>query len=703
MSQSSPHLSDSGSSAVFLSYASQDTVAATRIAEALSAAGIDVWFDRNELRGGDAWDRRIRSEIRACRLFIPVVSCSTEARTEGYFRREWKLAADRTHDLSDRVAFLLPIVIDSTSEATADVPEAFRHVQWTRLADGHPTAAFVENVSKLLGRAPPVGPGETGRAQGPAQGPAQAPSNVPSSRARTLPWRALVVTLFVFLLGAGYLVRIGFPGAVGKVAGHQIGVPVHGSVATAVPEKSVAVLPFVDMSESHDQEYFSDGMAEELIDLLVKIPGLRVPAWSSSSYFKGKPARVQEIAAQLGVAHVLEGTIRKQGNHLRVSTRLVQAATGYSVWSESYDRELRDVFQTQDEIATAVVKALKISLLQGHVPSAERTHSAEAYELYLRARALSATVTTENMSRAYADLRKAVTLDPGFALAWAGIAEALSEDNWDIRKIYGETSAPMQLVWPNVWATARAEARSAADRAVELAPDSAEAHLAKGAVLTRIEWDWPGGSAELDRALALAPDDTRVMLAAAELDVIRGEISQGVDLAKRAEELDPLGKARRVIAMGNAAAGDLVSAELSARRIVELYPTEEDAEFNLGCILLLRGELQESLEAFRRSPRNVPFFYLGPPLALDALGRHEEADSAMADAEPRFGADMAYQIAYFYARRGQTARAIEWLERARAQHDGGLSRAKIDPMLRDLRGSKGFRDLLQTLKLTPAA
>ena len=576
------------------------------------------------------------------------------------------------------------------------MPDAFRAVQWTRLPDGVPTAEFVARVSKLLGA----------RQQPPTEGTENPPgaARAPMTRKHSAPWRMLAMSLFVVVLGAGYFIQRGrhhsemAPSSLAPDASR----PSTTSTKAAIPEKSVAVLPFVDMSEKHDQEYFSDGMAEEVIDLLVKIPGLRVPARSSSFYFKGKLAKVQDIASELGVANVLEGTVRKRGDHLRVTAQLVQATTGYSLWSQTYDRQMRDVFKTQDEIAAAVVKALKVSLLEPPADLVRPTRNDEAYELYLQARALASTGATPNMAKAYADLKRAVSLDPGFALAWAGIAQLVSDDGWDLTSVYGATHAPLQLDgWLSIWAAAQAEARDASSRAVELAPNSAEAHFAKATVLSRLDWDWSAAEIELARARTLAPDDTRIMLAAAQQAIQLGRIPEGIELAKHAELLDPLGKARKLIGMASAAAGDLATAESSARRFVELYPTEEDAYFNLGSILLQRGDAQSALDVYRRSPSTTPYLMIGPPLALDALGRKAEAEQAMAAAEARFGVDMAYQIAYFYARRGDSALSLKWLERARQQHDGGLARAKIDPMLSSLHGTAGFEDLLRKLHFVP--
>ena len=261
--------------AVFLSYASQDAEAAGRICDALRAAGLDVWFDQGGLRGGDAWDASIRRQIKECALFVPVISANTQAREEGYFRLEWKLAVDRTHFIVDDKAFLLPVVIDSTIDAEARVPEKFRAVQWTRLPAGETPADFGEQVQRLL----------TGAA---------ATAHVVSPRFAK-------------------------------------------ASATAKPRQglpSIAVLPFVNRSHDEEDEYFSDGLADELLNVLAKIPGLRVAARSSAFTFKGKGATIAEVGRVLNVTTVLEGSVRKSGNRIRVSVQLVQVVDGYQLWSE---------------------------------------------------------------------------------------------------------------------------------------------------------------------------------------------------------------------------------------------------------------------------------------------------------------------------------------------------------------------------------
>jgi TolB-like protein len=377
--------------AVFLSYASEDAPSASRIADALKAAGVEVWFDQSELRGGDAWDRHIREQIRDCRLFIALVSAHTEARDEGYFRREWKLAVDRTHDMAEKKAFLVPVVIDGTSERSTSVPEKFHELQWTRLPDGETSSAFVERIRRLLA---PEGSSATAKPDAMSSGSGAQTTDMASGPPRR-------GTPALWLIGGLVAVALAF------FAGRELWVSSHAGTAhpgaasaATEPEKSVAVLPFTDLSEKHDQEYFSDGLAEELIDRLTKIPNLHVPARTSSFSFKGRAATVGEIGRALGVSHILEGSVRKSGERLRITAQLVRADNGFHLWSETYDRDARDIFAVQDDIARAVSEQLQATLLGNRAPAPEQATSPEAYTLYLQARHLAGNDTRRDLDQA---------------------------------------------------------------------------------------------------------------------------------------------------------------------------------------------------------------------------------------------------------------------------------------------------------------
>ena len=300
--------------AIFLSYASKDADAARRICEVLRSAGSEVWFDQSELRGGDAWDASIRTQIKECALFVPIICANTDARPEGYFRLEWKLAVDRSHLMADNKAFLFPVILGDVAEATALVPDKFRERQWTRLgtqiSDDAATQAFAERIAKLT-----TGAGSSSKNA----------SSSPTDRE------------FVSAIPA--------PPAV---------------AADATP--SIAVLAFANRSASADDEYFSDGLADELLNVLAKIKGLRVAARTSAFSFKGENDDVATIGQKLNVATVLEGSVRKSGNRVRISVQLIKVDDGFQRWGETYDRTLDDIFAVQDDIAQSVVTELRATL-----------------------------------------------------------------------------------------------------------------------------------------------------------------------------------------------------------------------------------------------------------------------------------------------------------------------------------------------------
>jgi len=313
--------------AVFLSYASEDAAAAERIAGALRAAGIEVWFDKSELRGGDAWDQMIRRQIRDCALFVPIISGNSEARPEGYFRLEWDLADQRSHMIVHHRPFIVPVCLDRTLESDASVPESFQRVQWTRLPGGETPPAFVERVQRLLSPEPSI----TVRASVAAREYAPA-----SSRSKRL----------LPVAGAGVvalLVVLGFVG-LERLRGSK----------PSVQGESIAVLPLANESGDAKEQYFSDGISEDLITALSQFPSLKVIGRASSFQFRNSKEDSHSIGAKLGVAHLLEGSVRRSGDLVRVSTELISTEDGSAQWSERYDRPYKDLFSLQDEITRAV-------------------------------------------------------------------------------------------------------------------------------------------------------------------------------------------------------------------------------------------------------------------------------------------------------------------------------------------------------------
>ena len=670
-----------------MSYASQDAEAAALICAGLRAAGIEVWFDQNALRGGDVWDAAIRKQIKTCALFVPVISQHTRERDEGYFRLEWKLAIDRSHLMATTKAFLVPVVIDDTRDNEDGVPDRFREVQWTRLPGGANPEAFAARVSRLL--SPEASSGEPSAAT--AARPGATPGDLASSaspgvkRGRaSYASRMLLGILVVALIGLGYfaLERLVFSKRASPPA------PALASVAPtgAVSNKSIAVLPFTDMSEKRDQEYFSDGLAEELLDLLANTAGLHVIARTSSFYFKGKQATAGEIGRTLGVANILEGSVRKSGNRLRVTTQLIRADTGEERWSETYDRDQDDIFKLQDDIARAVVEKLRATLLGVSAPRLESsTASPEAHNLYLQGRYNVVLDTPEGTSKAVECYRRAIVLDPNYAAAWAQLAYAI------FRQV-ANGYVPIQ--------SGETEANSYARKAIELDPNSSEGYWTRGLVKGSLDYDWEGARVDFQHALQLDPGnfDAEFSLAFMPL-ILDGNFDKSIAGFRHALESDPLNLLRRRY-FGRLLfyAGRLTEAEAAIRQVLALNSSFPAAHYELGRILLARGHVPEALAEFEAEKSSWRLF--GFPLGYHAAGLTEKANAALQ--EQVKGSDGSeFQLAETYATLGDVDQAFAWLNKAVERNDPGIQWLRGDPMLRGLPRDRRYTDLFHRIHLSP--
>jgi len=673
--------------AVFLSYASQDAQAARRIADTLRAAGVEVWFDQSELRGGDVWDEKIRHQIRDCALFLPIISFHTQERTEGYFRLEWRLADQRTHLMGRTRPFIVPVCVDDTPETDADVPDAFSAVQWTRLHNGDAGPAFVERVLRLLSPEAAHAPGEVRSPAAPAVPPTGAAPRVsaPSPAAPRPTQRVPLLIAAVAVIGVGYfavdklwLSKRFAEGAQTSSSTIQAGTPPQG----AIPEKSVAVLPFVDMSEKKDQEYFSDGLSEELIDLLAQVQDLRVPARTSSFAFKGKADDVPSIAQKLRVAHVLEGSVRKAGNTLRVTVQLNRADNGYHLWSRTYDRDLKDIFKVQDEIAAAVVEVLKAKLAPAQAVAPYRSSNTEAYNQYLLGKRFHSRGNVDGWRRAIDAFHKAIALDPYYAAAYANLA--LSE--YVLADSTGDAAGQRQ-------------AMADAERAVTLAPQEADGYASRGVLRMTFLWDWSGAEADLEKALALDPASDKVQGNYATLLERLGRLPEAIAVGRRATEIDPLS----AIAWSNLGLyltfdRDYPAADEALRRCLEINPESSFGGHHVSILRLLEGNAAEALATARKI--GIEFFRLTDvAMAEHSLGHPMESQRALDELIAKHASDGAYQVAEALAWRGEKDKAFEWLERAYRQRDGGLAEVKVDLLLDRLHGDPRFRALLKKMNL----
>jgi len=474
----------------------------------------------------------------------------------------------------------------------------------------------------------------------------------------------------------------------------------HGEPQKRLAEKavSIAVLPFVNRSASADDEYFSDGLADELLTVLAKIKGLRVTARTSSFHFKGKDATIGEIGRALDVDTVLEGSVRKSGNRVRISVQLVSVADSSHLWSETYDRTLEDIFAVQDDIARSVVKELRTTLLgeeldsdasrqaKTEVARAMKGHGTdpEAQRLYLLARHFQGRWTREDTSKAIGYLKQALERDPEYALAWVELSAAFAREA-------GHGWSPV--------AEGYGSAREAVERALALEPDLAEAHLGMGTIRWYYDWDFPAAEESYGRALRLSPGNPEVLRLAGSLTWSLGHMEEGIGLLHRALEQDPL-SAQAYHNLGGAlvAADRFPEAEEACGKALELAPQRAITHATLSLALLAQGRGDEAVDAALKEPiEALRFWSLG--IAQSTLGRMTESDATIAEMVAKYAKTWAYQIAEVYCVRGEPDRAFEWLERSYAERDSGLTEMKTSPRFRSLHGDPRWAPFLEKMGL----
>ena len=649
--------------AVFLSYASQDAEAVQRLCNALRAAGIEVWFDQSELRGGDVWDQKIRCEIRECALFIPLISTNTASRHEGYFRLEWDLADQRTHMLARNRGFIVPVCLDATPDAGADVPESFQRVQWTRLPGGETPPEFVSRIKQLLS-------GEARALKTAARGSAEVASGRPSLGA----WLAVAVAIAA---AAAYLV-------VEKPWFARPAPP----AAFAPPPHSLAVLPFANLSGDKEQEYFSDGLTEELLNSLSEINELQVAARTSSFYFKGKNVDLDTVAHKLNVGAVLEGSVRRSDHTVRITAQLVNTVTGFHLWSKTYDRDLGDVLKLQTEIAIAVANVLKVTLLGDVAARAELggTRNPAAFDAYLRGKKLGRiALRGEDAQAAVGAYAEAIRLDPHFAMAFAERSLELIN--------YAEFNARGPAVRES-FDKALADARTA----VSLAPDSAEGHYALAVVLQEASQEFVQAHDEFEHALALAPGSARMLSAYGRHAAELGHTAAAVAAARRAVTVDPLNfHVHRTAGIAYSLVRQYSDAIAAFRTAISLQPDWARDYALLGRSQYFLGDF-EAARASCEVALADEFGQMCLALVYRKLGRQADAEAMLEKFRTSVGDDSAYDFASIYAQWGDTLQALHWLEIALRQRDPGLSGLRADPELDPLRKEPRFQAIERELK-----
>ncbi len=457
-------------------------------------------------------------------------------------------------------------------------------------------------------------------------------------------------------------------------------------------DKSIAVLPFVDMSQAHDQEYFADGMSEQILDLLAKIPGLKVIARTSSFQFKGKAEDVRTVGEKLGVATVLEGSVRKAGDRLRITAQLIRAADGSHLWSEVYDRQVSDIFHTQDEIAGAVVSALKVSLLGAPGPRAAPTSNTEAYALYLQGLAYSRRYTEADSEQATQYFRRAVTLDPNFALAWAALAGEIGSV-----MVFGTGQSPhagFEQLAKNI--------ATPANRALAIDPQLADAHVAL-ANLVFLDHDLPAAQRELKTALQLEPDNANALGISIYLSIAAGHLDEAEHYARRLIERDPLSiDPYRGLGTALWFNGRPAEAEAAFRQVIAFRPDADSMHYRLAQVLLSEGRAQEALAEV--SQEHSDDWRRGGPgdgvRRARTARRGRQGESLSSKSTSRAGGislPRSTPIATI-----ASAPSSGWRRRTGVRDPGLFSYLKCDPMLAELRPDPRYQALLAQLNLPPS-
>jgi serine/threonine-protein kinase len=446
------------------------------------------------------------------------------------------------------------------------------------------------------------------------------------------------------------------------------------------PEKSIAVLPFLDLSQAKDQEYFCDGMSEEILHALAKVDGLRVTGRTSSFSFKGTGVGASEVGKKLNVQNVLEGSLRRDGNRVRVTAELIDARNGFHLWSETYDRELQGVFALQDEITRAIVDALKIKLALA-LPAHEQRDT-EAYDFYLQGLFFSNKSSEEDLRRALNFFQRALEKDPTFSRAWTGIAKV-----W---YFLGDVYVKPLDAYP--------ASKEAALKAIDLDEKDAEAHCYLSEAKRVLDWDLAGADAELKRALELDPNSAPAYFFSALLPLFRGELKEGLRLVLEAKKLDPVSPITSYVATSAYLANDQIDDAISeGQRTLQLDPNYFYLDSDLAAAYREKGNFAEAIALYAKAQDATHLPSSGLAITYNRMGRQMEARNILAQLlqarQKRYVS--APVIAAVYVALGEKEEAFRWLDRAYSEHSGVLQWIAFLPEFRDLHSDARFPQLLR--------
>jgi TolB-like protein/tetratricopeptide (TPR) repeat protein len=647
---------------VFVSYASPDAAVAGALVESLERHGIACWIAPRDVKAGALYADAIVRAISGAKALVLVLS--ENAIGSSHVGKEIERASSKKRPI-------IALRIDN-APLTPALEYFLSESQWVEAQAENKEFAYatvIDAIREPEGATPGINPAVTPSAD--------TASGVQSKERRNrILFAAILIVVAVAL--AGLLV------AKFTLSKHVAAERQMIAATDVVSGKSIAVLPFTDMSEKRDQEYFGDGIAEEVLDLLTKIPGLTVIGRTSSFQFKGKSEDLRTIGAKLNAAYVLEGSVRRSGDQLRITAQLINSRTGASEWSETYDRHIGDVLTLEDAIAAAVVRELQLHVASGYVQSRATLKNADVYDMVLRGRQASDRGDKEGYGEAITLFQQALDRDPSFAdaAAWLGWAyEGQGEDGF---------LAP---------AAAFVQARRAAVTALRLEPKNVVAHYLLGRINIVYDWDWAAAQRELQQVVMLVPGSARAHHAEGELSLVLGRSDDALRQFTAALAQDPVNPGIfTALSWLQAHRGHLPEAESAARRVLEIRPTMSGGHFYLGGVLLARGDLDTALLEMQQETSEVAQ-QEGLAMAYHALGRKSESDAALARMLKEQADENAFGIAEVYAFRGQADEAMHWLERAYAQKDVGLYYIKVDLQLQSLAADPRFRAFLRKMNL----
>jgi TolB-like protein/Flp pilus assembly protein TadD len=654
----------SGTPDVFISYASPDSSVADAACAAMEREGLSCWIAPRDVVPGESYASAIVHAIDATKVIVLVLS--ENAATSQHVLKEVERASSKRHPV---IAFRIDL-----APMPADLEYFLNTSQWldaSALGVERALPKLVDAVQRTL--APPAiaQSGHAGDTSKPVT--VLSPTRRVGAQANRHASRALIALGAMIALALGYF-------AVDRL---WLATP-----SFNPPPHSIAVLPFVNMSGDKEQEYFSDGLTEELLNSLAEINELQVAARTSAFSFKGTNTDIGTIARKLNVGAVLEGSVRRSANTIRITAQLINAVTGFHLWSKTYDRDLGDVLKLQIEIATAVASALKVTLLGDVAAKVELggTGNAAAFDAYLRGeKAVRSIRDTKDLPAAIAAYTEAIRLDPHYALAFARRSIALSG-------VASEAETPAAV--REGFDKAQADAR----QALALAPDLVQGHLALAAVAENGTLDFTQANDEYERALALAPGNAQVLRNSGGFAAYMGHFDAGVAAARRAVVLDPLARQSHIV-LGRAlyAARRYEEAVAAFAEVISLDPDFKAAYADRGFAYYGLGDLERARASCETKPD-----YWGSQQCLsviyDKLGRHADAEAELSKMKAAGGDASAYQYATIYAQWGNLPKALEWLETAWRLRDPGLVQLKTDPLLDPLRKEPRFQGIVRELK-----